>query len=142
MLMPLLRLRQLAPPSLVSITPAVETASSTRRGLRGSTQIEWMPGANSPPSEAGVPNHLVSPVPSPLNRSPPRDSWFHSARLSSNDAPPSRLTNRPPGIVPTQIAPSPPNAITHSFCTLALRVTTSQRTPNSLVVSSNMFWPR
>ena len=28
--------------------------------------MEWMPGAKSPPSEAGVPNHLVSPVPSPF----------------------------------------------------------------------------
>ena len=42
------------------MTPAVETATRMRSGLRGSTTMEWMPGANSPPSEAGVPNHFVS----------------------------------------------------------------------------------
>ena len=64
--------------------------------------MEWMPGANSPLSAAaGVPNQWVTPVPSPANRSPPRDSWFHSGRLSSKLSPPSSLTNRPPGMVPT-----------------------------------------
>lgn len=140
MVMPLLRLRQERPPSVVSSTPAVEMAISTRSGLRGSTTMEWMPGANSPPSEAGVPNHFVSPVPSPLNRSPPRDSWFHKGRLSSNDAPPSRLSNRPPGIVPIQMRP-PPNAMTQSFSSVALRVVVFQPTPNSLAESSNMSWP-
>ena len=98
--MPLLRLRQVLPPSVVSSTPAVEMATSTRSGSRGSTTIEWMPGANSP-SEAGVPNHWVVPLPSPSKRSPPRDSWFHRPRFSSKLSPPSSLVKSPPGIVPT-----------------------------------------
>jgi hypothetical protein len=98
--MPLLRLCQDRPPSVVSMMPADETAMSRRPASRGSTTMEWMPGANSPPSEAGVPNHFVSPRTSPEKLSPPRDSWFHRGRLSANEAPPSRLTNSPPGIVP------------------------------------------
>jgi hypothetical protein len=72
--MPRLRLRHVLPPSVVPMTPAVDTATRNESGLVGSTEIEWIPGANSPPSDAGVPNQSVAPRPSPENKSPPRDS--------------------------------------------------------------------
>src|SRR5262249_19274779 len=40
---------QPAPPSSVNQIPPVETAIHTRRELRGSTQIEWIPGRSAPP---------------------------------------------------------------------------------------------
>ncbi|MCZ7685136.1 MAG: hypothetical protein M5U28_42745 [Sandaracinaceae bacterium] len=100
MVMPRLRERHDLPPSVVSSTPAVETATSTRSGSRGSTTTEWMPGAKSP-SAAGVPNQCVTPEPFPSERSPPRDSWFQSAMQSAKLSPPSSLTKSPPGMVPT-----------------------------------------
>src|SRR6516225_47263 len=47
--MPSPRWPQVAPPSSVNQIPPVETAMNKRRELRGSTQIEWMPGRSAPP---------------------------------------------------------------------------------------------
>ena len=113
-----MRVRHVFPPSLVSKTPAVETPTRSRPGSRGSVTIEWMPGENSP-SAAGVPDHFVFPVPGPAKRSPPRDSWSHRPLFSSKVSPPSPLTKRPPGIVPTYTRPSGPNAMVQSFRSVA-----------------------
>ena len=47
--MPSPRSDQLAPASSVNQRPPVETATHTRFALRGSTQIECMPGRSAPP---------------------------------------------------------------------------------------------
>ena len=68
--MPSPRRVQLPPPSSVSQMPPVETAIHTRFALRGSTQIEWMPGRSAPP-----PVHCL------------RTGCSHSARIISQLCP-------------------------------------------------------
>ena len=54
---------------------------------------------------AGVPPQWFLLVATPAKRSPPRLSWFHNGRFSSQLAPPSRVVKRPPGKVPAWITP-------------------------------------
>src|SRR5262249_25133447 len=53
--MPSPRSVQLAPPSSGNQIPPVEPAIHTRFELRGSTQIEWMPGKSAPPQRRITP---------------------------------------------------------------------------------------
>jgi len=86
--MPLVCGSHVAPPSRVRHTPPLDTATTTVRGSRGSTQIEWMAAWSAPP-----PFHFT------------RVGWFQSDSTSFHDAPRSSERNRPPGIVPAHSAP-------------------------------------
>ena len=86
--MPWARHCQVAPPSRVDQTPPQDTATAIRSPSRGSTQMEWIPGASVPP-----PNQAR------------RSGWSHRLRTRLQEPPRSAERNRPPGMVPAQSRP-------------------------------------
>ena len=76
------RLRHVAPPSSVSHTPAAEMPTASRSGSPGHVTIECRQSPPAPGCHFG------------------RVGCFQSARLSSQLAPPSRLSNSTPGSPP------------------------------------------
>ena len=92
--MPWLPWLQVSPPSSVSHTPTADIASASLSGSPGQGAIECRHSPPPPGCQSG------------------RVGCSHSVRLSSQVAPPSRLSNSTPGSPPAYRVPSSPGTIT------------------------------